>query len=66
VGLCRGNALHSSASPEVLEQLMLARLQVELKPGNPPRISEQQVKSDWQLFQAARGEKRAELRAGER
>ena len=64
VGICRANALHSSASPEILEELMLARLQLELKPKNPARISAEQVKDDWHLFQAARGESRAELSEG--
>jgi hypothetical protein len=59
VGLCRGNALHFSGSPELVQELALTRLELELKSKKP--ISEQLVKSDWELLQAAREAERAAL-----
>ncbi|HEV2697509.1 MAG TPA: hypothetical protein VGU90_05915 [Terriglobales bacterium] len=54
LGLCRGNMLRLSAPPELIEDLVLERLQQELKPGNPARTSALQVKTDWNLLEAAR------------
>jgi hypothetical protein len=61
VGICRANALRVSRSPELVEDLVLARLQTELKPKNPIRASESEVKADWKLLQAAREASQAEL-----
>jgi hypothetical protein len=61
VGLSRSNALRLSAPPEFTEQLMLSRLRLELKPSKSSRISERQVKSDWQLLQRAVEARRAAL-----
>jgi hypothetical protein len=52
VGLCRGNFLRSNAPPEFGEQLLLTRLEQELKP-KPARISELQVRNDWRLLERA-------------
>jgi|SRR5579864_1042303 len=54
LGLCRSNMLRLSAPPEFVEDLVLARLQQELKSGKPARASAVEVKSDWKLLEAAR------------
>jgi hypothetical protein len=51
MGICRANALRTSAPPELLEQLLLTRLDQELKPGTPPRASEREIEDDWKLLQ---------------
>jgi hypothetical protein len=63
VGLCRGNALRFSGSPELLQELALTRLELELKEKKPVRISETEVKRDWQLLEAAREARQASLKA---
>ena len=60
LGLCRGNMLRLSAPPEFIEDLVLARLQDELKAGNPARTSVPQVKRDWNLLEAVREAREAE------
>lgn len=60
VGICRGNALHVSGSPELLQNLLLSRLDEQLK-NKKPRISEQSIQSDWKLLESAREESRAAL-----
>jgi hypothetical protein len=54
LGLCRSNTLKLFAPPEFVEDLLLARLQQELKSGKPARTSAVEVKSDWKLLDAAR------------
>jgi hypothetical protein len=51
MGICRANALRTSAPPELLEQLLLTRLDQELKPGTPPRASQREIEDDWKLLQ---------------
>jgi hypothetical protein len=51
MGICRANALRTSAPPELLEQLLLTRLDQELKPGTPPRASLREIEDDWKLLQ---------------
>jgi hypothetical protein len=63
LGLSRGNALRLSAPPEFTQQLMLTRLEHELKSGNPPRTSRRQIESDWKLLQQAVEAREAELNA---
>jgi hypothetical protein len=60
VGICRGNALHVSGSPELLQNLLLSRLDEQLR-NKKPRISEQSIQSDWTLLESAREESRAAL-----
>jgi hypothetical protein len=60
VGISRNEALRSGA-PELLEQLMLFRLDSELKAGHPARASERQVESDWSLLQNALADQPREL-----
>lgn len=52
VGLCRSNA-NISGSPELVEGLMLSRLQHQLK-SKKLRTSEALIQSDWQMLQDAR------------
>lgn len=61
VGLCRANALHLSGSPELVQELALTRLEMELKSKKPARVSEKELKRDWQLFQDAREAREASL-----
>ena len=61
VGLCRGNALRLSGSPELVQELALMRLEADLQPKKPARASEQEVQSDWQLLEAAREARQASL-----
>jgi hypothetical protein len=60
VGICSGNALRLSRSSELVQDLVLSRLEAQLK-AKKPRISEQSVKRDWKLLESAREESEAEL-----
>jgi hypothetical protein len=60
VGICRGNALRISGSPELVQHLLLTHLDAELKVKRP-RVSEQSVKTDWKLLESAREASRAAL-----
>jgi hypothetical protein len=51
LGLARNNILTSSAPPELTERIVLLRLRDELKSGNAPKVSEQDVGNDWELLQ---------------
>jgi hypothetical protein len=64
VGLSRGNALRLTAPPEFTQQLLLTRLENELKSGKPPRASQQQIERDWKLLDRATEARQAELAAG--
>ncbi len=61
VGLCRANALRFSGSPELVQELALTRMELELKSKKPARISEKELKRDWQLYRDARGVREALL-----
>lgn len=63
LGLSRGNALRLTAPPEFTQEVLLTRLEHELKSGKPPRASEQQVESDWKLLEKAAEARQAELGA---
>ncbi|HET8827361.1 MAG TPA: hypothetical protein VFM77_19625, partial [Terriglobales bacterium] len=60
VGICSANALRISRSPELVQDLVLSRLEAQLK-AKKPRISEQSVQSDWKLLESAREESEATL-----
>ena len=51
VGLAPGNVLQSDAPPELVRQLLAARLQAELSRRASHRISETEVARDWELLQ---------------
>jgi hypothetical protein len=57
--------LRLTAPPELVQELLLTRLEHELKPGKPSRASQQQVKNDWKMLQGAVEARQAAL-AGER
>ena len=61
VGLCRGNALRLSAPPEFVQELMLTRIENELRHAKPSRASAQQIRSDWELLQDATEARQAAL-----
>ena len=63
VGLSRGNALRLTAPPECIQELVLTRLELELKSAKPPRTSQQQVENDWELLQRAVEARQAKLTA---
>ncbi|MGA7908187.1 MAG: hypothetical protein WCA16_12335 [Candidatus Sulfotelmatobacter sp.] len=53
VGVSPDNVLANSASPQLTEQLLEARLEEELRHGVPPKASESDVERDWRLLQEA-------------
>jgi hypothetical protein len=60
IGITRENALRLAAPPELVQDLMLTRLEHELKPKHP-LVSKRQVENDWALLQRALDERKAEL-----
>src|SRR5438552_8968809 len=60
IGICRDNALRMNAPPEIVQDLVLTRLEQELKP-KPARASKRQVEQDFSLLQRALDERKAEL-----
>jgi len=62
LGLSRGNALRLAAPPEFAQELVLTRLEDELK-SRKPRASEQGIESDWNLLQRAVEARQANLAA---
>ena len=53
VGLTRDTVLNSDAPPEVVQQLLVARLREQLKDGRAPRTSDAEVRRDWKLLKSA-------------
>jgi len=51
LGITRANILTTQAPASLTGELLAARLQEELKRGNPPRVSESEAASDWHLLQ---------------
>jgi hypothetical protein len=64
IGVSAGNVLNGSAPPELVRQLLAARLQSELRRGSPHGISESEVARDWKLLQETMVESDAGLTAG--
>jgi len=62
IGMSRENAFRLSTPPELVQDMMLTRLEQELKPKSP-HISKRQVESDWTLLQRALDERNARLGA---
>jgi hypothetical protein len=52
VGIARGNVLNTPAPAELLRDLLVARLQEELRGKSSAKISDAQVRADWKLLQA--------------
>ena len=63
IGLTRGNALRLTAPPEFTQELLLTRLEHELKPNKPPRASQQGIENDFKLLQRAVEARQAALDA---
>ena len=57
VGITRDNVLQGPAPPEFAQELLVARLREELRSGNPPRISETELRKDWELLKTAFSDK---------
>ena len=53
IGICRDNAFRLVAPPELVQGLLFARLDRELKPKRPSHVSQQQIESDLNLLQQA-------------
>jgi hypothetical protein len=56
VGASADNVLNSDAPPELLQQLLEARLESELLRRSPRGISETEISRDWQLLQQTMGD----------
>ena len=52
VGIARGNVLSTPAPAELLRDLLVARLQEELRGKSSAKFSDAQVRADWNLLQA--------------
>ena len=55
VGISAGNVLTGNAPPELVRQLLEARLQSELRRKSPVGISETEIARDWNFLQKAAG-----------
>jgi hypothetical protein len=64
IGICRDNALRILAPPQLLEGLLFARLEQELKSKKPAHASEKQIQSDFKLLQQITKSREASLAAG--
>jgi hypothetical protein len=53
VGIAAGNIFAKDSSEQFAQQILEARLQAELRHGNPPKVSESDVEHDWNLLQKA-------------
>lgn len=53
LGMCSENTLRLGAPPELVQSMLFARLQQELRPSKPSHVSVQQVESDWKLLEQA-------------
>jgi len=60
VGVSRENAFRLATPPELVQDIMLTRIEQELKP-KPAKVSKHQVEADWQLLLQALEEQKAEL-----
>jgi len=64
VGICRNNALRMAAPPQLVEGLLFARLDQELKAKKPAHASEQQIQSDLKMLQQLTKSSEASLSPG--
>ena len=51
VGISRENILQSDVAPHLAQELLVSRLDEELRGGADPKASERDVMRDWQLLQ---------------
>lgn len=64
IGICRDNALRMIAPPELVQGLLFARIEQELKPHKPAHVSEQQIQRDWKLLEEANKATEASVGSG--
>jgi hypothetical protein len=64
IGICRDNAFRLVAPPELVQGLLFARLEQELKPKKPAHASERQIQSDLKLLEEATKATEASLATG--
>jgi hypothetical protein len=64
IGVCRTNALRMFARPELVEDLLFARIDEELKPHSPTHASERQIDRDWELLEQATKATEASVNSG--
>jgi hypothetical protein len=64
VGICRSNALRMATPPQLVEGLLFARLDQELKAKKPAHASEQQIQSDLKMLQQLTKSSEASLSPG--
>lgn len=53
VGLAGGNIFAEDSNGQIVQEILEARLQAELRRANPPNVSESDVEHDWNLLQKA-------------
>ena len=56
IGVAADNVTSGNAPPEMVRQLLAARLQSELRGGSPKGLSEEEVARDWSLLQKTMAE----------
>jgi len=61
VGISAGNVFSSGAPPQLVRELLEARLEAELRPTATPTVSERDFARDWKLLQQARNVEGKEL-----
>jgi hypothetical protein len=61
VGLSRENVLRLASPPELVQDMLLTRIEQELK-AKPARVSKRQVEADWRLLEQSLEARKAELR----
>lgn len=64
VGVSADNVLSSGAPAQVVQELLEARLEVELHQKATSTVSERELARDWQLLQEARNVEGKELAVG--
>jgi len=65
LGVAQANILAAESSRRFAQQLLEARLQEELRHGNPPKVSENDVELDWKLLKKAGNTPNTQLTAGD-
>jgi hypothetical protein len=53
VGITRETVLSSEAPPEIVQQILVARLREQLRGGRASKISEPELREDWKLLKTA-------------
>jgi hypothetical protein len=53
VGITRNNVLRSAAPPEIVQELLVARLREQLRGGRAPKTSDAELRRDWKQLKSA-------------